>query len=92
MGDNFSLLINLMVRNYFWGITKNESRKNRQLLKILPPPKWEVHVPNFRPKNDFQVKFQTQKHGTHGLRMQTWQVPPGVNLAFGFPAICNFLG
>ena len=35
-----------------------------------------------RPKNDFQVKSQTQEHGTHGLRMQTWQVPPGVNSAF----------
>ena len=28
MGDNFSLLINLMVRNYFWGITKMNLEKN----------------------------------------------------------------
>ena len=28
MGDNFSLLINLTVRNYFWGITKMNPEKN----------------------------------------------------------------
>ena len=45
------------------------------------PQKWDVHVANFRPKNDFQAKFQTQEHGTHGFHMQTWQVPWG---KFGF--------
>ena len=91
MGDNFSLLINLMVRNYFWGITKMNLEQETAIAENFTPQKWEVHVTNFRPKNDFKVKFQTQEHGTHGLRMQTWQVPPGVNSAFGFPAICSFL-
>ena len=90
MGDNFSLLINLMARNYFWGITKMNLEKTA-IAENFTPQKWDVHVANFRPKNDFQVKFQTQEHGTHGLRMQTWQVPRGVNSAFGFPAIFNFL-
>ena len=30
------------------------------------PQNWEVHIANLRSqKNGFQVKFQTQKHGTH---------------------------
>ena len=76
MGDNFSLLISLMARNYFSGITKMNLEKTA-IAENFTPQKWDVHVANFRPKNDFQVKFQTQEHGTHGLRMQTWQVPPG---------------
>ena len=55
---------------------KNEYGKKRQLLKIFTPQKWEAHVANFRPKNVFQVKFQTISWG---------------KFPFGFPAICNFL-
>ena len=28
------------------------------------PQKWEVHVPDLRQKNGFQVNFETPKHGT----------------------------
>ena len=64
MGDNFSLVIKLMVRNYFWGITELNLEKTA-IAENSYPQKWEVHVANFRPKNGFQVKFQTQKHGMH---------------------------
>ena len=44
------------------------------------------------PKNGFQVKFQTQEHDTHGLRMETWQVPPGVNSLLAFQRYVIFWG
>ena len=74
------------------GYYKIESGKKRQLLKIFTPQKWEVHVANFRPKNGFQVKFQTQEHGTHGLRMQTWQIPLGVKSLSAFQRYVIFWG
>ena len=44
------------------------------------------------PKNGFQVKFQTEEHDTHDLRMQTWQVPPGVNSPSAFQRYLIFWG
>ena len=54
MGDNFSLLINLMVRNYFWGITKMNLEKKRQLLKILPPRNEKFMLQILDPKMTFK--------------------------------------
>ena len=73
---------------------KNESRRKRQLLKIFTPPprngKFMLQI--LDPKNGFQVKFQTQERDTHGLRMQTWQVTPGVNSLSAFQRYVIFWG
>ena len=64
MGENCVLVINLMARDYFRGITKLNQEKMAIAENFYPPPppqkKWEVHVANKTPENGFQVKFQAQ--------------------------------
>ena len=78
MGKNCVLVINLMVRDYFWGITELNQEK-MAVAETLYPQNWEAHIENLRPyKNGFQVKFQSQKHGTHTPVRKHGKYPPGV--------------
>ena len=67
MGKNCVLATNLMVRDYFCGTTE------LNLAKMTV-----VHIANLRPpKHGFQVKFHTQKHGTHTPVYKHGKYPPG---------------
>ena len=46
MGDNFISVVNLIARKYF-EVLHNRIERKWQLVKILTPKKWEVHVCKF---------------------------------------------
>ena len=83
MGKNCVLVIDLMVRGYFRGITELNQEKMTVAETFYPPPQnWEVHIANLRPqKNGFEVKFQTQKHGTNSPVRKHGKYPPGKLIA-----------
>ena len=63
MGENCVLVINLMARDYFWGITEL-IREKMTIVETFYPPK-TMGSSYCKSQNGFQVKFQTQKRGKH---------------------------
>ena len=69
-----------MVRDYFWGIIELNQEKC-QLLKLFTPKIGKFILQILDPqKNGFQVKFQTQKHGTHTPYADMVSTPPPLGL------------